>query len=254
MFVILDDAKIYYEIRGEGKPVILIHHLAGSYKSWSDIAYQLSQKYAVISYDLRGHGRSSLLPYEYKIKDHSKDLKGLIEYLRLDNPIIIGHSLGTLIAIDYALKNPVDKIILSGALYKAPNPEPYENYVSIALNFGMEALAEYRKTIGDFADSLTLNPIAWRKLLEVYNENNPLGYKYAVDGLLHSKDYSRDLPKIYEKTLLIYGSEDKLKQNLNMMLTIPNSNYRILNGYGHFLNFEAPDEMLSLIIDFLERS
>ncbi len=251
MFVTLDDARIYYEIRGEGKPIILIHHLAGSYKSWSDITYQLSQKYSVISYDLRGHGRSSVLPYEYKIEDHSKDLKGLIEYLRIDNPIIIAHSLGTLVAIDYALKNPVQKIILIGSLYKAPNPEPYENYVSIALNFGMEALAEYRKTIGDFTDSLTLNPIAWRKLLEVYNENTPLGYKYAVYGLLHARDYSEDLPKIDEKTLVVYGSEDKLKQNLNTMLTIPNSSYKILNGYGHFLNFEAPDDLLSVITDFL---
>ena len=251
MFVILDDVKIYYEIKGEGKPIILIHHLAGSYKSWSDVIYYLSQKYTVISYDLRGHGRSSILPYEYKIEDHSKDLKGLIEYLRLDNPIIIGHSLGTLVAIDYALKNPVDKIVLIGALYKAPNPEPYEKYVSIALNFGMEALAEYRKTIGDFADSLILNPIAWSKLLEVYRDNTPLGYKYAVDGLLHARDYSTDLPKIDEKTLIIYGSEDKLKQNLNTMLTIPQSTYRILNGYGHFLNFEAPDELLNLIVSFL---
>ncbi|MCY0883964.1 MAG: alpha/beta hydrolase [Acidianus infernus] len=253
MFVILDDAKIYYEIRGEGKPVILIHHLAGSYKSWSDIAYQLSQKFTVISYDLRGHGRSSILPYEYRIEDHSKDLKGLIEYLRLDSPIIIGHSLGTLVAIEYALRNVVDKLILIGALYKAPNPEPYEKYVLIALNFGMEALAEYRKTIGDFADSLVLNPVAWRKLLEVYNENNPLGYKYAVEGLLHARDYSKDLNKIDIKggTLVIYGSEDKLKQNLNTMLTIPNSSYRILNGYGHFLNFEAPDELYASIIDFL---
>ncbi|AWR98250.1 alpha/beta fold hydrolase [Acidianus sulfidivorans JP7] len=251
-FVVLDDVRIYYENLGIGKPIVFIHHLAGSFKSWIYQARYFSNKFSVILYDLRGHGRSSIPNYPYLIEQHSKDLKGLLEYLRIDNPIIVGHSLGTLIALDYATRFNIEKLILIGALYKAPDPEPYYNYISIATSFGMEALAEYRRLHREFSDSLAMNPVAWNLLLEIYKENNPLGYKYAVEGLLNARDYSRDLKNIDEDTLLVYGSEDKLSKNIDIFKNNVNKlKYYILNGYGHFLNIEDPDELNNLIFNFL---
>ncbi|WP_187152650.1 alpha/beta fold hydrolase [Acidianus manzaensis] len=251
-FIILDDVRIYYENLGSGRPLVFIHHLAGSFKSWIFQNKYFSSKYSVIVYDLRGHGRSSVLNYPYLIEDHSKDLKGLLEYLRIDNPIIIGHSIGTLIALDYATKFNVEKLVLIGALYKAPDPDPYYNYVRIATSFGMEALAEYRRLHGEFSEALISNYTAWNLLLQVYKENNPLGYKYAVEGLLKSKDYSNDLSKIDEDTLLIYGSEDKLSKNAEIFKqNISKLKLNIISGYGHFLNFEAPEELNNVISNFL---
>ena len=241
--------RIFYQERGEGKPLVLIHHLAGSINSWKYVFPILAEKYRVIEYDLRGHGRSSIIPGPYKIEDHSEDLKQLLEELEVKNPIIIGHSIGTLIAIDYAIHNQVDKLVLIGALYKAPNPEPYERYVSIAMSLGMQALAEFRRRQGEFSQKLLEK--GWTDLLQVYRENSPIGYKYAVEGLLSARDYSNDLDKIDSETLIIYGDEDKLSTNLPILQSgIKKSKTQILKGYGHFLNFEDPEDLIKLIVDF----
>jgi len=251
MFTILENGiRIFYQERGEGKTIVLIHHLAGSINSWKYVFPVLTEKYRVIEYDLRGHGRSSVASGPYEIEDHSEDLKLLLEELDVEDPIIVGHSIGTLIAIDYALHNQVDKLVLIGALYKAPNPEPYERYLSIAMNLGMQALAEYRRKQGEFSSKLLEK--AWSDLLQVYKENTPIGYKYAVEGLLNAKDYSKDLEKIDNETLIIYGDEDKLSSNLSTLQNkIKNAKTQILRGYGHFLNFEDPEDITKLIIDFL---
>ncbi len=250
-FAILDDVKLYYEAYGEGKPIVFVHHLAGSYKSWKLVSYEFARNNRVIVYDLRGHGRSSVLPSPYLIEDHSRDLKGLLEYLQVKDPVVVGHSIGTLIALDFALNNSIEKLVLIGALYKAPDPEPYRRYVSIATSFGMEALANYRKMQREFSPTLTENPLAWNSLLEVYRENTPLGYKMAVEGLLSAKNYEGYLEKLDVPTLIVYGTNDSLFKNLQTMEKIPKHTTRVLEGYGHFLNFEEPQWLTKVITEFL---
>jgi len=250
--------RIYYEMKsqpGLTSTVVLIHHLAGSVKSWKHVYPILASKFNVLIYDLRGHGRSSIPSSPYSIEEHSSDLRELLEVENIKDPIIIGHSLGTLIAIDYALKYSIKKLVLIGALYKAPAKEPYEKMISIALSLGMEALAEYRRKANDFSPTLYMNPRAWNDLLEVYRENTPLGYKYAVEGLLNAKDYSNDLEKIDEDTLVVYGSEDKLVQNLQVFQQkIRKLKSKVFQGYGHFLNFEYSEELANEILAFLNTS
>lgn len=250
-FAILDEVKIYYEMFSEGKPIVFIHHLAGSYRSWSQQSYYFSKKYNVLVYDLRGHGRSSVPLSPYKIEDHVKDLNNLLEYLQIKNPIMVGHSLGTLIALDFALKYSLDKLILIGALYKSPDPEPYRRYISIAETYGMEALALYRKMNKEFSSTLVENQTAWNELLSVYRDNSPIGYRYAVEGLLLAKNYEKDIEKIDSPTLIIYGSNDKLIQNLEILRKLKKRKENIMSGFGHFLNFEAPDELNRVIANFL---
>ncbi|EZQ03184.1 alpha/beta hydrolase [Candidatus Acidianus copahuensis] len=250
-YIYLEDVRLYYEIHGSGKPIVLIHHLGGSSKSWRDVVLPLSEEFMVIVYDLRGHGRSSVPPLEYTISDHARDLRNLIDYLRLDNPILVGHSIGSLIALEYSLQYHLDKMLLIGALYKSPNPEPYWIYVNIASQFGMRALAEYRRIKGDFPDSLTKNSKAWLSLNEVYSENSPLGYRNTVEGLLHAKDYSQFLSRLNTSLRLIYGSLDNLSKNLETFKLVPKIKYKIIDGYGHLLNFECPDILAKSILELL---
>ncbi|MCY0860376.1 MAG: alpha/beta hydrolase [Sulfolobaceae archaeon] len=242
----------YQTFKGGNKWIVFVHHLAGSIKSWKFVYPAFMNNYNILVYDLRGHGLSSVIPGEYLIEDHSQDLKSLLELNDIKDPILIGHSIGTLISIDYSISNSIDKLILIGALYKAPNPDPYRKYVEIALSLGMEALLNYRRAQNEFSATLTNNPTAWTSLLELYREMNPLGYKYTVDGMLKAKDYSKELHKIGVPTLIVYGSEDKLIINKDVFHdNIKNSRIEIMNGYGHYLNFETPEALASIIRDFI---
>ncbi|ACP36174.1 alpha/beta hydrolase fold protein [Sulfolobus islandicus L.S.2.15] len=251
-FIISNGVRLYYEVRGNGKPIVLIHHLAGNYKSWKFVIPKLTLDSTVVVYDLRGHGRSSTPNSPYNIEEYSSDLRGLLVQLGIEKPILVGHSIGSLIAIDYALKYPVEKLILVGALYKAPSPEVYEKYVRIAVNFGLRALAEYRRLHKEFAETLVSNYHAWNSLLEVYEETTPIGYKNAVEGLLKAKDYSDELREINVNTLLVYGTYDGLITNINVFKNnMKNVETKTIEGYGHFLNFENPSLLSDIIKNFL---
>lgn len=110
--------KLYFEKCGVGRPIIFIHpplmgHVVFHYQK------ELSQKFQVILYDLRGHGRSgyrSSGSLHTVIEDHVSDLRALIEELRLDHPVIVGYSNGGLLALSYVLKysEEISGLILSG--------------------------------------------------------------------------------------------------------------------------------------------
>jgi pimeloyl-ACP methyl ester carboxylesterase len=242
--------RIFYREYGEGEPLVLVHHLGGTHNSWREL--QLRTDRRVVAYDLRGHGRSSVPMSEYLIEDHREDLRELLEFLDVKDPILVGHSIGSLIALDYALKYTVRKLILIGALTSAPNPEPYERYISIAMSLGMRALAEYRKNNGELSDALVRNARAWNNFLSVYMENSPLGYKYAALGLLKARDYSNDLGRLGIPVKLIYGSEDRLISNLDKFkASIRQLETVVIPGIGHFVNFEAPDRLSEEINAFV---
>jgi len=251
--VLVNGVRIYYEERGYGKALVFIHHLGGSSRSWKYVLPYFTDKYRVIAYDLRGHGRSEVVPGAYKIQDHKNDLKELLNLLKVNKPVLIGHSIGSLIAIDYALEEGnVDGLVLIGALVKAPAREIYERYLSISMNFGMRALAEYRRKNGEFTRHLTENPRAWSEFLSIYQENTPLGFKYTVEGLLEAPDYTERLKEINSPVLVVYGTEDRFFNNLEIFKrNLKNLKYHLLEGYGHFLNLEAPDLLSKIIIDFL---
>ncbi|MFP3204123.1 MAG: alpha/beta hydrolase [Metallosphaera yellowstonensis] len=251
--VVLEDVNLYFQRTGLGRAVVLIHHLAGSTRSWKYVYPVITDEYMTVTYDLRGHGLSSIPPHDYLIEDHVDDLKNLLDYLQVSDPILIGHSIGSLIAMGYALRYPVRGLVLLGAIYKAPDPMNYMKYVSIVANFGMEALAYYRRNMGEFSKLLTENPRAWNDLLEVYRMSNPRGYINTVMGLLKAKDYSELLSEIDTNTLVIYGSEDRLKQNKDIFLAgLRKADYHEIPGAGHFLNIEAPEQLLETMKPFID--
>lgn len=104
--IIVNDIKINYQIRGEGEPLILIHGGSGSSMHWLYQVPELSKHYRVIVYDVRGHGKTDKPKQEYSIELFSEDLSELMNKLEIDKAHIIGHSLGGMIAQQFALNFP----------------------------------------------------------------------------------------------------------------------------------------------------
>ena len=87
-------------------PLILLHGGSAHAHWWDHIAPVLARTYRVLAFDLRGHGDSAWTPPStYEITDYVSDLEGIVEHLRLQAPIVIGHSLGGFIALSYAVKH-----------------------------------------------------------------------------------------------------------------------------------------------------
>ncbi|MEZ0167809.1 alpha/beta fold hydrolase [Microvirga sp. TS319] len=91
---------------GQGDPVILIHGVGMASSIWAPQLAALSTDFDVIAYDMLGHGGSSLPPENARLSDYSDQLLSLIEVLGLQRPQIVGHSMGALVALEFALTHP----------------------------------------------------------------------------------------------------------------------------------------------------
>ena len=104
-FAEVNNTRLYYEEAGSGSPIVLVHGLGGDCRVWEGQVEVIARRYRVICYDIRGHGKSALPlndPYS-----HADDLKALLDYLGVIRPaIVVGHSMGGGIAIDFALTYP----------------------------------------------------------------------------------------------------------------------------------------------------
>ncbi|MBN1185133.1 MAG: alpha/beta hydrolase [Bacteroidales bacterium] len=101
----VNGTKLYYEIAGNGEPLVLVHGNFGDCRHWDYNYEELAKEFKVIRYDVRGYGKSNSSPKGYEYKDHG-DLKALLDYLGIPKVHIAGFSMGSGIVINFALEYP----------------------------------------------------------------------------------------------------------------------------------------------------
>ncbi|KPD09598.1 hydrolase [Aneurinibacillus migulanus] len=129
---------LYYEINGEGHPVVLIHSGGADLREWTFVAPLLAKNYKVVAFDGRGAGKSPS-PVEYA--NYVEDLLELMDYLKLNQATIIGHNIGGQIATDFALLYPervANLVLITPSLtgfHYSQEAEPYiKNIMDAAPN------------------------------------------------------------------------------------------------------------------------
>ncbi len=99
--------RIHYQQVGEGPDLVMVHGLTGNLAVWHlRIVPELSERFRVLTYDLRGHGHSDTPPSGYTADAMAEDLLGLLDALEIERPLIAGHSYGADIALYHALRQP----------------------------------------------------------------------------------------------------------------------------------------------------
>ena len=96
----------YYRTGGDSPPLVLLHGISDDGLCWTPVAEALAGKHDVIMVDLRGHGKSDAPENGYNYETMATEVTGLIEGLGLENPVVMGHSLGAMTALTLAALNP----------------------------------------------------------------------------------------------------------------------------------------------------
>jgi len=116
--VLVNGKNIYYEVYGEGKPLLLLHGYTLSSKSWLPYVKDFEEEYEVYLIDLTGHGKSDIFKEDLSIKSVATDLNSLVQYLEIDKIKAIGFSFGGDVLYQLALINPslIESMITIGAV------------------------------------------------------------------------------------------------------------------------------------------
>lgn len=114
--------RVYYEVYGEGKPIVLLHGAFMTIQTnWSQIIPELSKTRKVIAIEMQGHGHT---PYSDRKLTHAalaSDVEGVMDYLKIDSADVVGYSMGGSVAYKFAIQSPkrLKKLVIISSTYKS---------------------------------------------------------------------------------------------------------------------------------------
>jgi 3-oxoadipate enol-lactonase len=256
----VNGAKLYYEIYGQGKPLVLIQGCGGNITMWESQIEPLSQHFQLILFDNRGSGRSQVTPGEYTIPMLAQDTAALMEQLGIEKAHILGWSMGGMIAQELAIARPdlVDKLIISASAAKFPESSVFlwKGFLDLLLHQEYEALSRWHMSLcfsHKFFDNAEVVAATLDGLMN-------LPYPVTVEGFtsqtaaLFSYDSQGQLQNIQAPTLVLGAEEDGFFP-VNMVretaAEISNVEVQILPG-SHLYYIEYPDKFSQAAIAFLK--
>lgn len=224
------DIRLYYQERGTGSPLVLLH---GNGEDGSYFTHQMeyfSRKYRVIAVDTRGHGKSPQGTAPFTMAQFAEDLKGLLEELEIESLILLGFSDGANIAMKFAIRYPemLRALILNGG---NRNARGIKRRVQLPIEIGYRIA---RRFAGKSEEA--------RRNMEI------LGL------MVHEPNLTlQELEAIWTPTLVIAGTRDMVKtaHTREIAAQIPNARLAILPG-NHFIAAKKPDRFNREVERFLE--
>ena len=259
-FTKINDINMYYEITGEGYPIVLIHGLSASHDIWLSQQTVFSRQYKVITMDLRGHGQSDKPEMDYSIELFSNDVIALMNYLGIKQAIIIGVSMGGMVAQRIAIdhSNYIKKLILVDTMSHMDNclRMKLENGAILADRFGMEVQARNGLP---WAFSTSFINEHFDEIVNIINDVSglpPGPYVQSVKACI-GHDVRDQLGKIHAQTLVIVGEEDILTPRYFSEVlyeNIPDCRMSVIKGSGHVTPMEQADGFDELVMDFLDEN
>jgi len=258
-----DSVFSYREAGSILRPTIcLLHGIGSASGSWIYQLQGLSENYHIIAWDAPGYGKSSNINTEKpEPSDYASALNNFIKNRTQCLKVLIGHSLGALIAGAYvAQRDVIDKILVLADPangYGASDPhirsQILEKRLANMRKLGPEGLANARSTA-----LLSESSSSDAKGIVHYNMKklNIKGHNQAAH-MLAKGDLKGTLGRFHGSTLILCGSEDtitpetKCKEIANI---IPNAEYRTLYGAGHASYIEKPNQFNNVILDFVVNS
>ncbi|MFC1977891.1 alpha/beta fold hydrolase [Chloroflexota bacterium] len=256
MRVKVNGISINYEITGNGKTLVLTHGIGGSTRNWETTVPLLAKHYQVLTWDVRGHGQSDKPEGKYSAGLFANDLTALLKVLDIGGAFVLGHSMGGVIALRFALDFPdlCNALIVSSSSAEVnPGATKYwQDLATTVLEKGMEAIPS--DPTRSFAKSFVeKNP----ERVEEYTRNRSLNDPgaYAKAALAMSEyNYNEELSTIHCPTLIIVGNEDMTTPpggSVRMNRLITGSKLIIFRDCGHISYVEQPEVFSKSILDFL---
>jgi len=264
-FAPVNGGRLYYEVAGEGAPVVLIHGFSLDCRMWDDQVEELARDYQVIRYDLRGFGRSSPPDGAYS---HVHDLQALLDHLGISRAVVMGLSMGGAIALDFTLAYPdatrglvLADSTLPGFVWtsetsasSSSSSSSASKAVDLAVENGVVEEARARWLAHPFFAPAREHLEVARRLAAMVSDYSGWHWTHG-DIQVDAVPFPPSLESIGARTLVLVGEYDIPAFRAiadELARRIPDARQVVLPGVGHMSNMEDPERFNQVIRQFLD--
>ena len=248
--------KMYYEIHGAGKPLVLLHGAFNTINTaFGQIIPALSKTRQVIAVELQGHGRTQDIDRPFSFESMADDVAALLKFLKTDSADIFGYSMGGGVAQQVAIRHPalVRRLIITSSVYKYEGWSPETRAILPMLTPEMFEPTPIKQEY----DKLAPDPKHWKEFINKMKKFVTTTYDFGADKI----------KAIKSPTLIIIGDGDGvLPEHAVEMYRLRGGSYMvdfgpmhtaqlaILPGSSHISVMMQTDWLVSMVVPFLDAS
>ena len=254
------DAQIFYEVLGDGPPVVLLHPFPAHHELWKPAAQALVSRYRLILPDLRGHGDSEVGEGPATMAKHALDIARVLDREGVGRALFVGVSIGGYVLFEFWRKyrGRVAALVLCNTKAQADTPEGRAGRLQAAndvMERGTEPFFESMlpKLIGKTTHSTRPDRIA--AALAMMRKMSPEDVAMVQRGMAERADSVETLKTINVPALIVTGDEDVLTGVADAELMrqhIPGSEMKVIARAGHYSPWEQPEEVGKMLRQFVD--
>ena len=254
-----DSNQNYYSfIDNNTTPLVFIHGVGLDHQMWKPQTNSLNE-YSTITYDLLGHGKTPFNKEEITLDDFSKQLLSVLDFLKVDKCNLVGFSLGSLIALDFASKfqSRLKSLTVIGTTYKRTDNERalvVDRFNQAKLNkpISKQALKRW------FSDEyLKTHPEVYNQFMKILNKEpkEHSNFLKAYKLFAYHYDNLEMIKRISTKTLIMTGADDSgstVAMSKSLSSDLINSSFIEINKGKHLCSIECADDVNINIKNFID--
>lgn len=260
----VDGAELYYEVRGDGPPLLLIAGLAFDSQSWQPITGELEASFRVIAVDNRGAGRTRPLAAPTSVRAMADDCVSLLQHLGVSSAHVLGHSMGGFVAQEMAIRysERVDRLVLAatGAVNLARNNDIFATWAA-ALDRSEDPASWFRNIYyWTFSPRFFERPgavdAAVKFAVDYPYPQTPRAFRNQINAIA-AFDATPGLDAIRAPALVLAGRDDLLffeRECAEFAAKLPGAQFAAIENAGHSLHLEHPKEFAAQAIAFLSQA
>lgn len=257
-FAHVNGVRLCYERSGHGPVVVLTHGLGGSLESWQPTADALRDGYTVLRWDVRGFGRSERVPGSVDPATWAADLDALLRHEGVERAVVVGISMGGVVAQRFALDFPAStRALVLMSTTSEVGEQARKGWLERARLVEEQGLL----AVFDQGPALSYAPgYAERHAAEIRaaaeesaRRNDPHSYAAAARAV-SAYDFTAELARLDMPVLVLQGLEDRLTPpggGVLLARAIPGARLEMVEGCGHAIPAEKFETMIALLDDFL---
>jgi non-heme chloroperoxidase len=238
--------EFVHQGKGTGDPVVCLHGITDSWRSFESVLAELPPDIEAFAVSQRGHGDSDRPDSGYEIGQFARDVAAFMRSLEIERAVIVGHSMGAIVAQRFALDFPemVSGLVLIGSMSNlAGNADVQRFYEEAIRPIGDEIDPELAREFQESTLAQPIDPIMLDMVIAESLKVPARVWKAAFQGL-KDVNFIPELAKIEAPVLILWGDLDNFVKRTEQEIvaaTLSTSKLVVLPGHGHAVHWESPE-------------